>query len=120
MEQEIDGCLPFLNVLISKNDDGSFSHEVFQKKTHIEKYLHANSHHFPAQKLGVLNTLATRVMRISNKKNFDKEKAHLLNVFVNNGYSRHQGLKAFLKAGRGPKNKKDPKGRILGVHLPFI
>ena len=55
----MDGSLPFLDVLLSRNDDGSFSHQVFRKKMHTEKYLHANSHHFPAQKLGVLNTLVT-------------------------------------------------------------
>ena len=36
MEQEVDGNLPFLDVLISRNDDGSVSHQVFQKKTHTE------------------------------------------------------------------------------------
>jgi len=120
MEQEVDGCFPFLDVLISKNDDGSFSHQVFRKKTHTEQYLHASFDHFPAQKLVVLNMLATQALRISDEKNIDREKAHLLNVFVNNGYSKHQGLKAFLKANKGPKVKGDLKDRVSGVHLPFI
>ena len=30
-EQEVDGCLPFLDILISKNSDGSLSHRVFRK-----------------------------------------------------------------------------------------
>lgn len=32
MEQEVDGCPPFLHVLISKKEDDSFSHKVFRKK----------------------------------------------------------------------------------------
>jgi len=36
MEKEVNGLLPFLDVLISKKDDGSFSHQVFWKKTHTE------------------------------------------------------------------------------------
>lgn len=48
MEIEVDGSLPFLNVLISKKEYGSFSHQVFRKKTHTEQYLHTNSHHFLA------------------------------------------------------------------------
>ena len=59
MEKEDNGCLPFLDILISKNKDSSLSHSIFQKKMHTEQYLHADSHHFTAQKLGVPNTLAT-------------------------------------------------------------
>lgn len=60
------------------------------------------------------------MLRISDTKNLDKEKAHILNVLVNNGYNRHQGLKAFLKASRGPEINKDSKDRISSVHIPFI
>ena len=63
MEVEVDGCLPFLDILLSRNEDGSISHWVFRKKTHTEQYLHAGSHHFPAQKFGVLCTLVTRALR---------------------------------------------------------
>ena len=88
METENEGSLPFLDVLISRNNNGSFSHRVFRKKTHTEQYLHSGSHHFPAQKIGVLNTLATRALRISDDDNLDEEKAHLFEVFEENGYSR--------------------------------
>jgi len=120
MEQEFDGCLPFLDVLILKNDDSSFSHQVFRKKNHTEQYLNVSFHHFPTQNLGVLNTLATRALRISDGKNLEKEKAHLFNVFVDNDYSRNQGLLAFLKASQCPKVKKNPKDKVLGVHILFI
>eukprot|EP00253_Pinus_taeda_P003009 PITA_03009 len=97
MEKEVNGCLPFLDVLISKNEDGSFSHQ-----------------------LGILSTLATCAVRISDEKSLEKEKAHLLDVFVKNGYSRHLGQKAFLKAHKEPSIQKDPKDRVMGVHLPYI
>ena len=41
--------------------------------------------HFSAQKLGVLNTLATRALRVSDENHLKEEKAHLLRVFFNNG-----------------------------------
>ena len=91
MEKEVNGFLPFLDILISKKKDGYLSHSVFRKKMHTEQYLHADLHHFPAQKTGVLNTLATRALRISDSESFDKERSHLLDVFVENGYSRHLG-----------------------------
>jgi len=70
--------------------------------------------------LGVLNTLATRALRISNEKSFEEEKSHLLNVFVENGYSRLMGQKAFLKAAKNSSTRRGPKERIPGVHLPFV
>jgi len=120
MEKEVNGCLPFLDILISKNKDGSLSHSMFWKKTHTEQYLHAYSHHFPAQKMGVLNTLATHALRISDNESFDKERSHLLNAFVENGCSRHLGQKAYLKASKNALNKKEPKERRLSVHLPYV
>jgi hypothetical protein len=63
MELEENGSIPFLDVLINKKEDGNLGHVVYRKKTHTENYLHASSHHHPTQKLGVLNTLATRAIR---------------------------------------------------------
>ena len=42
--------IPFLDVLISKKEDGSIAHQVHGKKTLTERYLHANFHHFPRKK----------------------------------------------------------------------
>ena len=120
MEFECNGSFPFLDVLLSRNEDGSFSHQVFRKKTHTEQYLHVDSHHFLAQKLGVLNTLSTRALRVFYDNHLNEEKTHLLNVFFNNGYSRHQCTKAFLRAEKGPSTKKDTKDQFFGVHLPLI
>ena len=120
VENEVNGCLPFLDILISKNKDGYLSHSMFQKEMHTEQYLHADSHHFPSQKMGVLNTLATRALRISDCESFDKERSHLLNVFVENGYSRRLGQKAFCKASKNMLIKKKPKERRLCVHLPYV
>lgn len=34
MEVEVNGCINFLDVLLSRNEDGSLSHQVFHKKMH--------------------------------------------------------------------------------------
>ena len=41
-------------------------------------------------------------------------------MFVKNGYGRHLGQNAFLKAYKNLVVKKEPKDRIPRVHLPFI
>jgi len=48
------------------------------------------------------------------------EKAHVLDVFVKNGYNRHVGQKAFLKAKKEPSIRRDPNDRVMGVNLPYI
>jgi hypothetical protein len=81
MEVEENGSLPFLVVLTMKKPNGSLAHKVFRTKTHTEQHLHANSHHHPTQKLGILKTLITRALRISNDEHLEKEKLHILKVF---------------------------------------
>jgi len=66
MELEENRSIPFLDILISKNNNGSLSHQVYLKKTNTDQYMHANSHHHPAKKLGVINTLVTPAVRISD------------------------------------------------------
>jgi hypothetical protein len=105
MEIEVDGSLPFLDVHVTKKPYGSMVHQVYKKKTHTEQYLHAKSHHHPTQKLGVLNTLNTKALRISNEDHLEEEKIHILEVFKNNGYNKHEGVKSFQNAIRGPRSK---------------
>ena len=50
LEMEKDGKFPFLDVLVTCRTDGSLSHTVYRKPTHTNRYLHADSHHDPAQK----------------------------------------------------------------------
>ena len=49
-----DNQLPFLDVLLIKKLDGTFSHRVYHKTTHTDLYLHSSSHHHPSQKVGFL------------------------------------------------------------------
>ena len=77
MEIEENNKLPFLDVLISRKEDGSVSHQVYRKKTHTDRYLHVDSPHFPPQKIGVINTLVTRALRISDKEHIKEEIDHL-------------------------------------------
>jgi hypothetical protein len=120
MEVEDKGSLPFLDVKVTKRLDGSLAHQVYRKKTHTEQYLHVESHHHPAQKLGVLNTLATRAFRISDDEHLDEEKNHLLKVFKDNGYKKHQVFRAFQNASKRPRSKAQTNNDVSKVFLPYI
>ena len=53
-------------------------------------YLHEDSHHYPPQNIGVLNTLVTRALSICDKENVEHELKHLTQVFKDNGYNKNQ------------------------------
>ena len=107
-EKEEDNSLAFLDVLITKKTDGSLSHQVYRKKTHTNRYLHAESHHHPSQKSGIINTLATRAWRVSDTDHIKEELKQLRKSFINNGYTGKEINKVFrnIKETREKPRKK--------------
>ena len=87
MEKEKDGTLPFLDVLVIKEEDGSLGHTVYRKNTHTNRYLHADSNHHPAVKKGILNSLVTRAKKICDTEHHAQEKRILQSIFRENGYN---------------------------------
>lgn len=119
---EENGSIPFLDVRITKRPDATLSHQVYRKPTHTEQYLHVDSHHHLAQKLGVIKTLATRDLKISDKGHLDQERKHLIQVFKNNGYNEKH-IKTILQKtnnNRQKSNEKNKKESSLTLILPFI
>ena len=64
--------------------------------------------------------MATRALHISDERSFEEEKSHLLNVFVENGYSIFLGQRAFVKASKNSLSHREPKERVPGVLLPYV
>jgi predicted GIY-YIG superfamily endonuclease len=125
MEREENGTIPFLDILINRKEDGKLGHSVYRKKTHTENYLHASSHHHPNQKLGILNTLSIRAIRISDKEHLEQEKNHLHKVFKNIGYKEKEIENAIKKALEKEKENNKPQQRnnqtpSLTAYLPYI
>jgi hypothetical protein len=77
--------LPFLDVLVTKNPDGSLGRSV--QETHTDLYLHANSQHHPSQKHAVLTVLINRAKTICDITILNAEIRDLRDAFRQNGYS---------------------------------
>ena len=86
METELEGKLPFLDVLVIKKPTGELGHTVYRKATHTDRYLNANSNHHPAQKRTVIKTLLNRANKIAEPEYLGQELDHLKTVLVANGY----------------------------------
>jgi hypothetical protein len=97
----------------------SWKHKVFRKKTHTDSYLHAESHHHPSQKMGVLNTMAIRAARISDKEHLKEEIDHLTKVFKNIGYRDRDIKKEIDKKERRTRTQNDQTSNIKAF-LPYI
>ena len=71
--------------------------------------------------MGVLNTLMTRALSVSDKDHIDSEKEHLYNVFLGNGYRPTQINKS-LKITKAHKNilKDSFKEKKVGDHKAFL
>ena len=88
-EVEEDGQLPFLDVLLSKEDDGRISTSVYRKPTHTDHYLHFSSHHPQSHKQSVLRTLFSRAASLSSSSLVrSTEEVHISEALQDNGYPR--------------------------------
>ena len=73
-EIQQENKLPFLDIHLTKEDDGTISTSVYCKKTHTDQYLHFSSHHQIAHKQ-------------APKSSFDKTKSFFYhNIWECNGH----------------------------------
>lgn len=85
MEQEVDGKLPFLDILLMKKPDGTLGSTVFRRPTHTNLYVNNQIHHHPAQKDVVLAPLVHRAVDIADKEHLNEELQTLRHVWTQNG-----------------------------------
>lgn len=114
--------LPFLDILLSKKE-GKLGFQVFRKKTCMQRYLHANSHHHPKQKIGIIKTLTTRAARISDCDHLNFELNHPHKVFEQNGYNKKTINKAKHQSlNKNIQNNKDKEHKYVNsiTSLPYI
>ena len=79
--------MPFLDTIVTINDDGSLNTKVYRMPTHTDLYLQWDSHHAIAAKYSVINTLHHRARAVcSNKQLLKEEEDHLQKVLTENKY----------------------------------
>ena len=68
-----DGSLPFLDTLVTSEEDGSLSTSIYRKPTHTNQYLQWDSHHAIGNKYSVINSLLHRAKYICSSQDQLKE-----------------------------------------------
>jgi hypothetical protein len=90
MELEKNNTLPFLDVLVTRNTDGTLQTCVYRKKTHRDQILHYHSNHPMNHKKSCIQTLFRRAeTHCSTDEAKRKEENYLFRIFQNNGYPRN-------------------------------
>ena len=83
------GSLPFLDILITPNEEGRLETTVYRKPTHMDQYLKWDSHHPISSKYSVVGTLYHRAKTIcSNNEKLQQEDDHLTKALGNFNYPR--------------------------------
>ena len=87
-ETERNQCIPFLDVLVRRKENGNFATSVYRKKTSSDIYINWNSYAPRTWKIGTLHGLLQRAFTIcSDESDVEKEIKHLKSIFAKiNGY----------------------------------
>ena len=64
-----DGSIPFLDMLITPDEEGRLNTTVYRKPTHTDQYLHWDSHHAITSKHSVIGTLYHRARTVCSSPN---------------------------------------------------
>ena len=84
-----DGAIPFLDIIVKPEADGTLSITVYRKPTHIDQYLQWDSHHHLSAMFSVICTLSHRAKTVcSNPELLHKEKTHLRNALTQCKYPK--------------------------------
>ena len=88
-EVENQNSLPFLDVRVTRKEQGNLETSVYRKDTHTDHYLSFTSHHPSHQKLGVVHTLSCRAHVVSsNPDALQAENKHLKEALTTCDYPR--------------------------------
>ena len=128
LEKEEDVCLPFLDILLKHEPDGSIQTLVHHKSTHTDKYLDFHSHHPLSQKKSVVTTLLSCAKDLSScAVSHKEERNHVVKALEGNGYPRQfirrsapsPTLPQSQEANSGDEDEDDAKKSPV-VTLPCI
>ena len=90
-EEEEDGKIAFLDVLVERQNDGSIATKVYRKPSNTNIILKPNSCHDPAIHIATFKGEICRATRIcSSPQQLQEEIKYILDIYEDNGHNRSQ------------------------------
>ncbi|XP_055605896.1 uncharacterized protein LOC129754060 [Uranotaenia lowii] len=125
VEKEVEGKLPFLDLLIQRKEDNTLKFGIYRKPTSTDRYITVDSNHFGAQKQAAFHSMAHRLYNIPMEKpEFEEEKQKIYEAGIVNGYD-YEFVRKILRKHARKKHRSDTttfrpeKGESYRVSLPF-
>ena len=88
-ELELDGRLPFLNVLVTRQHNGALTTTIYYKPTNTNRYLQFTSHHPRHHKLSVARSLLNKLnTHITDHTDYCVQTSHVKQALPLNEYPR--------------------------------
>ena len=133
---EKEGKIPFLDVLLTKEENGVVNTSVYRKPTNNNIYIHWNSYAPREWKVGTLFGIARRAYLIcSTEEALSNELAFITKVFTEvNGYPKylvksilqktkesHDGLRTTSSSNDGDDNQEQSaESKIYTMNIPYL
>ena len=125
-EEEQNNKLAFLDVLLTKTNNGTIHTEVYRKKTHTDQILNHNSNHPTQHKISCVRTLFNRINTHCNTENAkSEERKYLYTTFAKNNYPKTfinkilNSNRTLTKTTNDGQNRETTETRTR-VALPYI
>lgn len=97
-EVEENGKLPFLDILIDRNNNNNLTFEIYRKSTNVDRYIPSNSHHCFSQKMASFNCMIHRMLSIPmNTEKQQEERSRITEIAKVNGYGEYLIKKIIAK-----------------------
>ncbi|XP_055590291.1 uncharacterized protein LOC129742418 [Uranotaenia lowii] len=107
VEKEVEGKLPFLDLLIQRKEDNTLKFGIYRKPTSTDRYITVDSNHFGAQKQAAFHSMAHRLYHIPMEKpEFEEEKQKIYEAGIVNGYD-YEFVRKILRKHARKKHRSD-------------
>ena len=120
-EKECNRTLPFLDVLVEKNDH-EFVTSIYRKPTFTGQYIRWNSFCAMKRKTNLISTLVHRALIICSKSTLENELSNIQSILINNGYPEaiiNTVMTKKMNQFRKP-TQFGPKKCPVYLHLPWL
>ena len=116
IEEEVNGCLPFMDVLMMRSANGTLQTSVYRKSMATDTILAFQSNHPTSHKQSCVRTLFLRAQtHCSTPESLKGETRRLCDQFTKNGYP-----KTFVNACLRKRPKRRDEKRLTYATLPYI